>query len=44
MNFLQASTKSWAFLETINGILFFRFDNRGPLEGGTELCLQCLPS
>ena len=37
--FLQASTKNWAFLEKINGLLFFRLDNREPLE-----CLQCLPS
>ena len=32
--FLQASTKNWAFLEKLNGLLFFRFDNCGPFEGG----------
>ena len=36
MNVLQASTKKWAFLEKINSVLFFRFDNYcGPLEGGS---------
>ena len=34
INFLQASTKNWAFLKKINGLLFFRFDNCGPLEEG----------
>ena len=34
INFLQASKKNWAVLEKINGPLFFRFDNCGPLVGG----------
>ena len=32
--FLQASTKNWAFLEKINDLLFFHFDNCESLERG----------
>ena len=34
LNFLQASTKNWAFLEKRMGYYVFRFNKCGPLEGG----------
>ena len=37
MNFAQASKKKIGrFLKKTNGLLFFRFDNCRPLEGGME--------
>ena len=45
IKFFTSFHKNWVFLEKINGLLYFRFDNCGPLEGGARSkCLQILPS
>ena len=42
--FYKLPQKIWRFWKKIIGLLFFRFDNCRPFEGGTGKCLQWLPS